>query len=93
MGGEKVYPAEVESVLQSMEGVKDVTVGSEPNPISGQIVTARVKLATGESLPEFRKRMRLFCRDKLPLFKIPQKVVLVDEAMHGERFKKMRRVS
>src|SRR5256712_12480952 len=93
VGGEKVYPAEVESVLQSMESVKDVTVGSEPNPISGQIVTARVKLATGESLPEFRKRMRLFCRDKLPLFKIPQKVVLVDEAMHGERFKKMRRVS
>ena len=93
VGGEKVYPAEVESVLQSMEGVKDVTVGSEPNPISGQIVTARVKLATGESLPEFRKRMRLFCRDKLALFKIPQKVVLVDEAMHGERFKKMRRVS
>ena len=93
VGGEKVYPAEVESVLQSMEGVKDVTVGSEPNPITGQIVTARVKLATGESLPEFRKRMRLFCRDKLPLFKIPQKVVLVDEAMHGERFKKMRRVS
>jgi len=93
VGGEKVYPAEVESVLQSMEGVKDVTVGSEPNPITGQIVTARVKLATGESLPEFRKRMRLFCRDKLPLFKIPQKVILVDEAMHGERFKKMRRVS
>ena len=93
VGGEKVYPAEVESVLQSMEGVKDVTVGSEPNPITGQIVTARVKLATGESLPEFRKRMRLFCRDKLPLFKIPKKVVLVDEAMHGERFKKMRRVS
>ncbi len=93
VGGEKVYPAEVESVLQSMEGVKDVTVGSEPNPITGQIVTARVKLATGESLPEFRKRMRLFCRDKLPAFKIPQKVVLVDQEMHGERFKKMRRVS
>src|SRR5439155_1572503 len=52
VGGEKVYPAEVESVLQSMEGVKDVTVGSEPNPISGQIVTARVKLATGERLFE-----------------------------------------
>src|SRR5437667_44076 len=93
VGGEKVYPAEVESVLQIMEGVKDVTVSGEANPLTGQMVTARVKLATGESLPEFRKRMRLFCRDKLPLFKIPQKVVLVDEAMHGERFKKMRRVS
>jgi hypothetical protein len=37
--------------------------------------------------------MRLFCADKLPAFKIPQKVALVDDAMHGERFKKMRRMS
>jgi len=93
VGGEKVYPAEVESVLQSMEGVKDVTVSGETNPITGHMVTARLRLTTTETLPEFRKRMRLFCRDKLPAFKIPQKVVLVDEEMHGERFKKMRRVS
>jgi len=93
VGGEKVYPAEVESVLQSMEGVKDVTVIGEANPITGHMVTARLKLTTTETLSEFRKRMRLFCRDKLPAFKIPQKVVLVNEEMHGERFKKMRRVS
>ena len=90
VGGEKVYPAEVESVLQSMEGVKDVTVSGEANPLTGQMVTAKVKLTTAETLPEFRKRMRLFCLDKLSAFKIPQKVVLVNEAMHGERFKKMR---
>src|SRR5947199_8521997 len=90
VGGEKVYPAEVESVLQSMEGVKDVTVSGEANPITGQMVTAKVKLTTAETLPDFRKRMRLFCLDKLPTFKIPQKVVLVTEAMHGERFKNLR---
>jgi long-chain acyl-CoA synthetase len=93
VGGEKVYPAEVESVLGSMEGVKDVTVIGEANPITGQMVTAKVKLTTSETLPEFRKRMRLFCLDKLPAFKTPQKVVLVNDAMHGERFKKMRRGS
>jgi acyl-coenzyme A synthetase/AMP-(fatty) acid ligase len=93
VGGEKVYPAEVESVLQFMEGVKDVTVSGESNPITGHMVTARLRLTTTETLSEFRKRMRLFCRDKLPAFKIPQKVVLVQEEMHGERFKKMRRVS
>ena len=93
VGGEKVYPAEVESVLQSMEGVKDVTVSGESNAITGHMVTARLRLTTTETLSEFRKRMRLFCRDKLPAFKIPQKVVLVQEEMHGERFKKMRRVS
>ncbi|HLC40978.1 MAG TPA: long-chain fatty acid--CoA ligase, partial [Methylomirabilota bacterium] len=90
VGGEKVYPAEVESILQSMEGVADVTVSAEGHRITGQIVRAKVRLATGETLAEFRKRMRLFCGDKLPAFKIPQKVILVSEAMHGERYKKIR---
>lgn len=90
VGGEKVYPAEVESVIQLMEGVEDVAVSGERNPITGQLVKARVKLSTGETVGEFRKRMRFFCQDKLAAFKVPQKVVLVDEAMYGERFKKMR---
>jgi acyl-coenzyme A synthetase/AMP-(fatty) acid ligase len=90
VGGEKVYPAEVESVLQQMTGVEDVTVAGEPNPIMGQMVVARVKLSTEEPPAEFRKRMHAFCRDKLPRFMIPQKAELVDSAMHGPRFKKMR---
>jgi acyl-CoA synthetase (AMP-forming)/AMP-acid ligase II len=90
VGGEKVYPAEVESVLQLMPGVEDVTVSAERNPITGHIVQARVKLNTEETIGAFRKRMQAFCQDKLPRFKIPQKVVLVSAEMHGERFKKMR---
>ncbi len=90
VGGEKVYPAEVESVIQLIPGVEGVTVGGEPNPITGQMVKARVKLSTVETLAEFRKRMRAFCADKLPAFKIPQKVELVGDAMYSERFKKMR---
>jgi long-chain acyl-CoA synthetase len=93
VGGEKVYPAEVEGVLQLMEGVEDVVVGAEPNPITGQMVVVRVKINTGESLSDFRKRMRAFCKDKLASYKIPQKVILVDKIMHGERFKKMRTIS
>ena len=91
VGGEKVYPAEVESVLQEMEGVEDVTVSGEPSPITGMLVRAKVKLLQPESLPEFRRRMQAYCRDRLPAFKIPQKVVLVDNDLHGERFKRMRR--
>jgi acyl-CoA synthetase (AMP-forming)/AMP-acid ligase II len=91
VGGEKVYPAEVESVIQLMDGVEDVAVNAEPNPIMGQIVKAKVKLSTGETVADFRKRMSAFCQDKLQKYKIPQKVVLVSEGMHGERYKKMRR--
>ncbi|HEU4530371.1 MAG TPA: fatty acid--CoA ligase family protein [Steroidobacteraceae bacterium] len=92
VGGEKVYPAEVESVLQLMEGVEDVAVTGQPHPMTGQIVFARVKLASGETLAEFRARMRQFCQDKLARYAVPQKVELVEESLHGERFKKMRRV-
>jgi long-chain acyl-CoA synthetase len=92
VGGEKVYPAEVESVLQMLEGVDDAAVSAEKNPIMGQIVSAYVKLHNDEALSNFRKRMHTFCRDKLPSYKIPQKVILVKENFHSERFKKMRKV-
>jgi acyl-CoA synthetase (AMP-forming)/AMP-acid ligase II len=91
VGGEKVYPAEVESVLQLMEGVEDVVVSGEPHPITGNIVRARVKLATDEDLAQFRLRMREFCKGRLPRFAIPQKVEIASDSLHGERFKKLRR--
>ena len=91
VGGEKVYPAEVESILQTMDDVEEVIVTSEPHPMTGQIVVTRVKLSSNESLAEFRKRMREFCKGKLTRFKIPQKVELVETNLHGERFKKMRK--
>jgi len=90
VGGEKVYPVEVESVLLQMEGVEDVIVIGVPNPITGQMVQARVRLSTDEDLPQFRKRMQAFCHDRLARFKIPQKVILVEKSLHSERFKKLR---
>ena len=90
VGGEKVYPAEVESVIQTMEGVDEVVVNSEPNPLTGNIVVAKVRLSTDENLAAFRKRLRSYCADKLSRFMVPQKVVIVDKALHGDRFKKMR---
>lgn len=90
VGGEKVYPAEVESVLLQMEGVEDAIVTGAPNPITGHMVEVRVRLSTDEDLAEFRRRMFAFCRDRLARFKIPQKVVLVENPLHSERFKKLR---
>jgi acyl-coenzyme A synthetase/AMP-(fatty) acid ligase len=90
VGGEKVYPVEVESVLLQMDGVEDAIVVGKPNPITGHMVEAHIKLLTDETLPEFRQRMLAFCRDRLSRFKIPQKVILVDSSLHSERFKKLR---
>ena len=91
VGGEKVYPAEVESILLQMPGVSDVSIAGEPHPITGSIVVARVNLAAPEPLPAFRRRMRDFCRDRLASFKTPARVEIVDSEQYSARFKKMRR--
>lgn len=90
VGGEKVYPAEVESVIESMEGVEEAVVSGEAHALTGRIVAVRVKLGEYEELADFRRRMRSYCRDRLARFKIPQKVEIVSESMRGSRFKKMR---
>jgi acyl-coenzyme A synthetase/AMP-(fatty) acid ligase len=92
VGGLKVFPAEVESFLLTMDGVEDVAISGEKSDLTGNIVKARFKISTNETVAEFRKRMRQFCKEKkMENYKIPQKVVLVDEMMTGARFKKMRK--
>lgn len=91
VGGQKVFPAEVESVIQQMDAVEDASVNAEPSLLTGQIVKVRVKLSSDESATDFKKRMRIFCKGKLEAYKIPQKIELVDHLMFGNRFKKMRR--
>lgn len=54
VGGLKVYPAQVESVLQLMPGVEDVAVTGAPNAITGQMVTATVMINAGEDLQTFK---------------------------------------
>jgi len=91
VGGEKVFPVEIESVIQGMEGVIDVAVTGEKNAITGQIVSAVVVLSTGESAAEFRRRMVVHCRPRMTAYKIPQKVTVAHGGnLHGARFKKFR---
>ena len=66
-------------------------VFGEPHDLLGRIVVARVRLAEEEDPATFRSRMRTGLSASLPRYKIPQKVLLTTDALHGERFKRMRR--
>lgn len=90
VGGRKVYPAEVEEVLLDLENVRDVAVFGRANPLTGQIVAARINLVAPESLGDFKRRMREFCKDRLPPYKVPVHVEFTDEDQFGARMKKKR---
>lgn len=90
VGGRKVYPAEVEEVLMDLANVRDAAVFGRANPLTGQIVAARINLINPEPLDEFKRRMRLFCRDRLPSYKVPVHVEFTDQDQFGARMKKKR---
>jgi acyl-CoA synthetase (AMP-forming)/AMP-acid ligase II len=92
IGGEKVYPAEVESILLEIDNIVDASVHSEPNPITGQMIVARVTLAEPEKVPTLRKRIRATLKGRTAPYKIPSKVEITNETLHSARFKKMRRI-
>jgi acyl-CoA synthetase (AMP-forming)/AMP-acid ligase II len=92
VGGAKVYPAEVENVLQQMDSVEDVLVFAMPNSITGNTVVAKLRLSVPEETSIFQIRMRTFCKDKLSNYKIPQKIQLTNEIFYGDRYKKIRKV-
>jgi long-chain acyl-CoA synthetase len=92
VGGNKVFPAEVEAVLQKMPQVVDAMVYGMPNPLTGQVVAAVVKIGEHMTVSEFKTCLRQFCRDLLEPYKIPVKVVLTQENLHSERFKKKRNI-
>jgi long-chain acyl-CoA synthetase len=90
VGGEKVYPAEVESVIQEMDGIAEVTVYGEKNPIIGNIVCAKVRLTQPEDRGTLTLRLKKHCQEHLARYKVPVKVFIDDESQHSTRFKKIR---
>jgi len=90
VGGQKVYPAEVETILLELENVEDVAIFGKQHPMMGQIVAARFNLKQPEALDLFKRRMNAFCRERMAKYQIPVFVEIVDKEQFGTRFKKLR---
>ena len=89
VGGQKVLPSEVESIILEMEEISDCMVYAEQNAITGQTVVCDVVL--NKNIENIKKRVRVFCKDRLDTYKIPTKVNVVDKTNFSDRFKKIRR--
>jgi long-chain acyl-CoA synthetase len=90
VGGQKVYPAEVESVLLELDNVRDATVHGEANAIMGAIVVARLSLFEPEDPRLLKERVRRFCRRRLAPYKVPVRIEVVDTELFGARYKRER---
>lgn len=92
VGGQKVYPAEVEDVILGLPNISDVAVHGESHPILGQIVVAKIATVEEEEVGALKARIRVGCREKLAPYKIPSKVIIAEGNLHSARHKKVRKV-
>lgn len=92
VGGEKVYPSEVENTILEVPGVAEATVSGHPSHVTGMVVKATVLLGpeVTEEPAVMQRRIRAHCRAKLEPFKIPAVVEISGDRQHSDRFKKIR---
>jgi len=90
VGGQKVYPSEVEDVIISLDNIEDVLVYGEPHSLLGSIVVAQVVLREPENLGEVKKRVRRACIESLTNYKVPAKVIEASADLYSSRQKKLR---
>ena len=80
-GGEKVSPLEVDGVLSDHPAIQQVVTFALPHPKLGEEVAAAVVLRDGSETTE--REIRDFAAERMAAFKVPRKVVLLDEIPKG----------
>lgn len=80
-GGEKVYPEEVEGVLKGHPAVYDTVVVGVPHERWGEQVVAVIQPVEGES-PTLAD-IEPFLREQLAGYKVPRRILLVDEVVRS----------
>ncbi|MFN2524682.1 MAG: acyl-CoA synthetase, partial [Actinomycetota bacterium] len=73
VGGENVYPIEIEQVIEDIEGVHEVAVVGTEDEEYGQVLAAFV---TG---PVSEQAVIDACQRELASYKVPRKVIVLDE--------------
>ncbi len=80
-GGEKVSPLEVDGVLLDHPAVAQAVTFALPHPKLGEEVAAAVVLKPGAAADE--RALRAFAGERMAAFKVPRKVVILDEIPKG----------
>ncbi len=80
-GGEKISPREVDDVIMDHPAVQQVVTFAMPHPKLGEEVAAAVVLREGQEASE--RDIRDFAAGRLADFKVPRKVLFLEEIPKG----------
>jgi acyl-CoA synthetase (AMP-forming)/AMP-acid ligase II len=80
-GGEKVAPLEVDNVLSAHPAVAQAITFAMPHAKLGEEVAAAIVLREGEATSE--REIREFAAERLADFKVPRRIVFLDEIPKG----------
>ena len=80
VGGENISATELEIILHTHQQIEDVAVVAMENEKWGEVPCAFVKLRNTASAKNVKEEDFIhWCRDKMAKFKVPKKVVFLDE--------------
>jgi acyl-coenzyme A synthetase/AMP-(fatty) acid ligase len=96
VGGQKVYPEEVEAVINRHPAVQVSLVQKKKSSITGALVVADVVLKaelehTNQDARGLQQDIMLLCRDTLSSYKVPATITFVPALAVGESGKLIRR--
>lgn len=76
ISGMKIFPEEVEAVLETIPEIKLARISSSPHPLLGQIIEAEVVLEEGKTIDV--EDILTYCKKRLSAFKAPQRLKIVE---------------
>ena len=79
IGGANVWPEVVESVLREHPDVLEAVVSAKSNPMTGNLLTARVVLVELADQDGISKRLRSWVRDRAPRTHVPASISVVEQ--------------
>ena len=80
-GGEKIAPREIDEALLAHPSVRQTVAFAVPHPSLGEDIASAVVLKAGAGCSE--AELRAFLLDRLPAFKVPSRIVFVDDVPKG----------
>lgn len=76
VSGLKVFPEEVEAVLEMIPEIKQARISSSPHPLLGQIIEGEIVLHEGATIDV--EDVLTWCKKRLSAFKAPQRLTIVE---------------